>query len=225
VESDNTISRNTAGSETLGGGIVDTVMLSESHVTYSVSPARSDIIGAGSAPSGGGIYNDNSGTITESHTTISRNVTYVGGGIYNSGTLLASNDTISRNLAETPGPNGFPGLVVSDTTVHGKWPGDDGGAVYNSGTLTENHGTLSRNAATDGGGLANTGTLTISHTTISRNTASTGGGVYNSGVGHAELDYSTLNNPAGGGIVNNGSTIHLKKTVVDGVFYNDQDFP
>ena len=40
--------------------------------------------------------------------------------------------------------------------------------------------------------------------------------------GQAEIDFSTINDPNGGGIVNNGSTVHLKKTVVDGVLYNDQ---
>ena len=78
--------------------------------------------------------------------------------------------------------------------------------------------------ATAGGGLENTGTLTVTHTTVSRNRATSGGGLDNSELGRAELDYSTLNDPAGGGIVNSGSTVHLKKTVVDGVLFNDQDF-
>ena len=64
------------------------------------------------------------------------------------------------------------------------------------------------------------GTLTVSHATISRNSATTAGGLYNSGSGQAEIDYSTINDPDGGGIVNSGNTIHLKKTKLDGVFYN-----
>jgi hypothetical protein len=51
-----------------------------------------------------------------------------------------------------------------------------------------------------------------------------GGGLYNNGAGQAEIDESTLNDPTGAGIVNNGSTVHLKKTVVDGVLYVDDDF-
>ena len=224
TESHNTISRNKAGGETLGGGIIDTVMLTVNKTTVSGNPANADIVFLDSNPSGGGIYNDNAGKLTESHTTISHNVTYDGAGIYNSGTLIENNDTISFNLAENPGPNGIPPLVVSDTNAHGGSPGDDGGAIDNSGTLTAKHDSISRNAATAGGGLENTGTLTFSHTTVSRNRATTGGGLDNSGSGRAELDYSTLNDPAGGGIVNDGSTVHLKKTVVDGIVYIDKAF-
>jgi hypothetical protein len=65
------------------------------------------------------------------------------------------------------------------------------------------------------------GRYAASHTTVPRNRATTGGGVDNSGLGRAELDYSTLNDPAGGGIVNNGSTVHLKNTVVDEILYID----
>ena len=54
---------------------------------------------------------------------------------------------------------------------------------------------------------------------ISGNTAITGGGLQNGGSGQAELDNSTLNDPSGGGIVNNGVSVHVKNTIVDGVFY------
>jgi hypothetical protein len=39
-----------------------------------------------------------------------------------------------------------------------------------------------------------------------------------------KIDQSTLSDPAGGGIFNDNSTIHLKKTVVDGVLYDNQDY-
>ena len=45
----------------------------------------------------------------------------------------------------------------------------------------------------------------------------------------AEIANSKLNDKSGGGLVNNaigianaGSTVHVKKTVVDGVLYTDQ---
>ncbi|WP_200891369.1 choice-of-anchor Q domain-containing protein, partial [Acidithrix ferrooxidans] len=68
------------------------------------------------ANSGGGIYNDNFGTLTATNDTISNNrANNSGGGIYNSnsGTLTATNDTISNNRAN-----------------------NSGGGIYNSGTLT-----------------------------------------------------------------------------------------
>ena len=104
IESHDTISRNKAGSETLDGGIIDAVMLTVNQTTVSSNPARAEIVFPDSNPSGGGIYNGSAGTLTESHTTISRNVTYIGGGIFNSGTVTSSNDMLCSNLAENPGP-------------------------------------------------------------------------------------------------------------------------
>ena len=86
--------------------------------------------------------------------------------------------------------------------------------------------TFTSNSASVGGGIyAASATLKVDHSTISGNTASLGGGLYVSGGSQAEIDFSTINDPNGGGIVNNGSTVHLKKTVVDGVLYNDQYYP
>ena len=81
-----------------------------------------------------------------------------------------------------------------------------------------------------GGGIDNTGTLIADHTTIWDNLSLIALGVYNSGGGQAEIDYSTILEPgAGGAIVNNatgianiGSTVHVKKTVVNGVLYNGE---
>ena len=101
---------------------------------------------------------------------------------------------------------------------------DYGGGLANFGTATVIGSTFTNNTASvDGGGIyAVDATLTIDHSTISGNSATTGGGLYVSGGSQAEIDFSTINDPNGGGIVNNGSTVHLKKTVVDGVLYNDQ---
>ncbi len=169
-------------------------------------------------PSGGGIYNN--GTLTDSHDTIRRNAAYVGGGVYNNGTLTESRDTISRNLAATPGLDGFPPLVSVATPLSGLSQIDSGGGIFNTGMLTQSQVTITTNKATStGGGVDNTGMLTASHATISGNTAITGGGLQNGGSGQAELDNSTLNDPRGGGIANNGVSVHVKNTIVDGVFY------
>jgi Right handed beta helix region len=208
--SHSTISRNQA--EDFGGGIDNTGVLSVSQSTISRNQAGGDIVGPSPYPSGGGIYNDKTGVLTVSHTTLSGNSAYDGEGIYNRGTLTVSNSTIS------------------DSAVGA---GESGGGIYNdkTGALTVSNTTFSRNSATTGGGIDNNGTLTVSHSNISRNSAVIGGGLYNSGGGQAEIDYSTLNDAGGGGLVNNatgvgytGSTVHVKKTVVDGVLYNDKSY-
>ncbi len=201
---------------------------------------------------GGGI--NNSGTLTVSHSTITNDAGQDGGGIYNSGTLTINCSTISGNTAYNGGGIDNSGtLTISHSTIFGNQAGADnlGGGIDNSGTLSISHTTISRNIATTGGGIYNdtngilteshdtitrnqayaagggigsTGTLSESHNSVSNNTARIGGGLYNNGAGLAEIVGSTLNDPTGAGIVNNGSTVHLKKTVVDGVLYLDQDF-
>ena len=189
----------------LGGGIDNAGVLVVSDSAVSANQAGTNIVTPFPFyPTGGGIYNDGRGAVTVRRTTISRNSAYLGEGIYNAGTLTVCGSTISRSRAGA---------------------GYSGGGIDNTGTLTVSRTTISRNSATTGGGIDNTGTLTVSHTTISRNSATTGGGLYNGGSGQAEIDYSTINDANGGGIVNNGRTVHVKKTVVDGVLYKDQFFP
>ncbi len=210
-----------------GGGVYN-------GTTGTVSLSRTTISGNSAAYSGGGI--GNTGTLTLSHTTISGNSAfYSGDGINNTGTLTVSNTTISRNTGGSGnvggGINNSGPLTVSHTIISGNTGGIGslGAGINNTGPLTISLSTISGNTdarGSTGGGINNTGPLTVSRTTISRNSATTGGGLYNSGGAQAEVDYSTINDPAGGGIVNNnasmpnyGSTVRLKKTVVDGVFY------
>ena len=104
-----------------------------------------------------------------------------------------------------------------------------GGGIIAGGTLTVKGSSFTNNSANSsgggssfGGGIYSDATLTVDHSIISGNSATTGGGLYVSGGSQAEIDFSTINDPSGGGIVNKGSTVHLKKTVVDGVLYKDQ---
>ena len=57
---------------------------------------------------------------------------------------------------------------------------------------------------------------------ISGNTALQGGGLY-ALYSTVEIAQSALNDSGGGGIWNEFSAIHLKQTVVDDIFYKDQD--
>jgi predicted outer membrane repeat protein len=76
-----------------------------------------------------------------------------------------------------------------------------------------------------GGGIfAYSCPVTIKDSTVTNNTAYQGGGLYAS-YSDVTIDQSTLNDLAGGGIWNDFSTVHLEKTVVDGVLYEDQNYP
>ena len=203
--SDGVISHGVVGNA--GGGIYNTALLTLSHATLSFNEAM--IQRRFARPTGGGIDNTSTGLVTMNRTTFDRNDAITGGGLYNSGVIIESRNNFSRNHAA------------------------EGAGVYNDGSLIENHDDLSRNVASigNGGAIDNTGSLSVRHTNVARNSAVIGGGLYNSGGGHAEVDVSTLNDAVGGGLVNNtsgigdlGSTVHVKKTVVDHVFYADKVF-
>ena len=103
-----TVSDNTATGN--GGGIYKdggSLFIDESFITGNTT--------TGSFVDGGGIYSDNSGTLTITNSTISGNTAASGGGIrYIGGTLILDKSTISGNTASL-----------------------NGGGVYNSaGTLT-----------------------------------------------------------------------------------------
>ncbi len=226
--SQSTISDNLGGD---GGGIVNTGTLTVRRSTFTGNLAGS---------SGGAIYNDAAGTLTVSHTTISRNSATAGGGIGNAGAATVSHTTITGNSSTDLGIVGGGGgidnagtLTLRQSTVSGNSAGNPnaGGGIDNTGTLTLMQTTVSRNfASSSGGGINNTGTLTANDTTINGNAATSGGGLYNSGGGQAVIDDSTMNDPIGGGLVNNGfgignepSNVRVKKTVVDGVLQT-QDY-
>ena len=102
---------------------------------------------------GGGIVNQDQGTLTLSNSTISGNSSDRGGGIFNSGgpsTMTVSNSTISGNTA------------------------DGGGGIVNYGTLDLSSATVSNNHSTGGtnniGGIASeAGQATLKNTIIANN--------------------------------------------------------
>ena len=152
-------------------------------------------------PSGGGIYNR--GTLTVTNCTISANKAgsssnVSGGGIYNDGTLTVTNCTISANKASvTDGSlgggiyNGVNGmLTITNSTISGNSASASigvGGGINNDGNLTITNSTISGNSAMGfagwGGGIHNNGYLTIMNSTISGNSAigiaGEGGGIAN----------------------------------------------
>jgi len=111
------------------------------------------IITAGTASSGGAIYND--GALVIANSTLSGNTVTgsgydgYGGGIYNNGILRVTNSTFANNFASNAG-----------------------GAIANFGMLTMTNSTLSGNAAIDGGGIFNSGAFSFANTIIANSIAS-----------------------------------------------------
>ena len=92
----------------------------------------------GAAPSGGGIFNEEILTIT--NTTVSGNlVGEFGGGIFNSGTATIFNTTVSGNLASEGGGHlQWWNTDHSDTTVSGQLRSQQAAGAFNTkgGVLT-----------------------------------------------------------------------------------------
>jgi predicted outer membrane repeat protein len=189
------------------------------------------ISGGATTDLGGGILAANA-TLTLDHCTLSGNsAVNNGGGIYSDTILTVNHSTIAGNSTLHGRGGGIciefgVGLTVKDTTISDNSAAYYGGGIYDSyATLTLDHDTLSRNSATYGGGIFDYGsTLIVNQSMLSANSATYGGGIY-AYYATAEIDYSTVNDPVGGGIANVGGTVHLKNTVVDGVLYQDQDYP
>ncbi len=128
----------------------------------------------GKSPTGGGVHND--GTLTLTNDTVAANSGAVGAGVYNDGMATLTNDTFAQNSAST-----------------------DGGGVYNLGTATLTNVTIAGNSAGFyGGGIYNSGTATLINVTNALNSAGgSGGGVSNSGMATLDNTIVVLNTGAG----------------------------
>jgi hypothetical protein len=189
--------------------------------------------GNGGGGQGGGLY-ANGSALTILTSTIATNqgiggfggaygkdVSGVGGGLYNGGALTVSDSTLSDNTAGYGGGISNSGtLMVSNSTLSG----NSGGGISNGGTLTVSNSTLSHNTAVSGGGISNGGTLTVSNSTLSDNSSNGvygvfgGGGIYNSGT--ATVSNSTLSGNTsaryGGGIINFFRTLTVTNSTLSG---------
>ena len=128
--SNSTVSNNSAGEGSFGGGIVNNGGM--------LTIRDSSVTGNSATFGGGGIDNENAGTLTISGSTLSGNSAPHGGGIdnENAGTLTISDSSLTGNSATL-----------------------DGGGILNdqSGTLTISTSTFSGNSASNGGAILNNG--------------------------------------------------------------------
>ncbi|WP_018252528.1 right-handed parallel beta-helix repeat-containing protein [Salinispora mooreana] len=177
---------------------------------------------------GGGVANR--GTTTVKGSTVSRNTSRQGGGIFNTGRLTAGKVMFADN-----GVTGFGGGIsstssgtaeVSDSTftrnraLGGAGIGDSSGAITTvvGSTFTDNSATAL------GGGIFIDGQLTLRKVTIANNTAPTQGAgvvIQNSmGGSSAVIEDSKISNNTtaggGGGIINVFAPLVLRDTKIEG---------
>ena len=192
---------------------------------------------------GGGINNNNTGTVNITNCVLAGNSSSAGngGGVFNgaNGTVNVTGSTLSGNsVAESVnngGSNGFGGGVcnvgtgtvnVTNSTLSSNSATDQGGGIfYNStgGSVNVTNSTLSDNFALGGGGgISSGGILKVTNSTLSSNHTSSsdgiGGGILNAGT--ASVTSSTLSGNSafiGGGILNLGSgTMNVTNSTLSG---------
>lgn len=183
---------------------------------------------------GGGLFNQNGGTVNLSNCNFSGNSTTLtgGGGIFNAGMMTLSNTVVSVNTAANQGGGIFNGtnaeLTLTDSTV--SFNGDNGiggGGIGNAGMLTVNRSTIYGNLTNgNGGGIFTlSGTVNLTNSTIAFNSAfaNNGGGIFNGNGGTVTIVNSTITDSnqatAGGGIYNDfgaGNVVNLRNTIVAG---------
>ncbi len=193
------------------------------------------------APSGGGIANNDTGTMILNNVTIQNNVAdeivgnisnclageCPGGGILNQGTMTITNSTIQGNTAQFGGgiENDSGGVLwLTVVTVYGNSaqnnPGEPsaGGGVENLGTMTVTSSTIRNNDAPFGAGIANGGTLTITGSNIYANVAATrGGGIHNTfnlTVETSNIYNNQAGSGGGGGISSEAGDVLVTQTAV-----------
>ena len=220
VTSTKTISANI----TINGGGVITISGGTTVGVFSVNAgvmftAENLIIANGSSPSGGGIVN--SGTVTVTNSTFSGNSALFGGGIFNDigGTLTVTDSTFSGNSTFAGGRGGGISnetgtVTVTNSTFSGNSNAQGGGGINNeNGTVTVTNSTFSGNSALFGGGISNeTGTVTVTNSTFSGNSALFGGGGGGGGINNAAGTVTVTNTI----IANSTTGDNCSGTITDG---------
>ncbi|MGI8494556.1 MAG: choice-of-anchor Q domain-containing protein [Pyrinomonadaceae bacterium] len=149
---------------------------------------------------GGGILNNNNGTLTLTNSTVSGNTASNGGGIYNlNGKTTLTNSTVSGNTA-TAG----------------------GGIYHGSGTMTLTNSTVSGNSASFNGGILNNDRLNLTSVTVTQNKSTSTfctnctGGIGNAG-GAANLNNTIV---AGNSVADASSSPDFKGAVAPESSFN-----
>jgi CSLREA domain-containing protein len=196
-----------------GGGIYNkgTLVVNSSLVRGNTSPG-----------SGGGIENALGSTLTITDTTIAENSALGGGGIYNSNVLTVTDSVVRNNQSTTSGGGIFvrnlPNVTASirGSVISGNVTASSGGGIHiaavNTTDVDIENSTISENVAgVDGGGVSIVGTqpfvassILITGSTISGNRAEDDGGGINASLATLTVLKSTLSGnsagDAGGGL-------------------------
>jgi hypothetical protein len=179
---------------------------------------------------GGGLANDDYGSVTLTDCTVSANVGFLGGGLVNQGTATIVQCVLSGNSGNYGGGlcSLFGTVSITDCTISNNTADLEGGGVFNqSASVMIAESTLSGNTVLrptygEGGGLSNRGqdaTATLIDSTISGNSAWSGGGVLNGQNARLKLVSCTVTSNSTSGVENASGFVYaveIGNTIVAG---------
>jgi hypothetical protein len=173
---------------------------------------------------GGGIYNDQTMTVTNSHFVGDVGLDQ-GGGIYSEGVMTVNSSSFQRNDSSDGG-----GIYDEDTATINQSQfvdnqADDGGGLNVGYLATVKGGNFSHNVAIDGAGIYDDDMMTVQYANVYANEASSnGGGVYISKGSTLSIRGGSIHaNSApggGGGLFNSAGTVTLTNA---GIYNNSPD--
>jgi hypothetical protein len=177
-----------------GGAVYNHALLTVTNSTFDSNQLQNNFYLGCQYSAGGGIYNDQSGTLTVTGSTFSNNAAYRGGAVYNNsayGSASFASDTFENNAGCTE----QTGCAISGCSGNGctSNPYGEGAAIFDNGGqgISVTNSTFSNNVAggvslssggTGGALFLGVGAPTIASSTFSGNIA--GGGTTNCSVGN-----------------------------------------
>lgn len=181
----------------------------------------------------GGIYNAG-GTVILLNSTVSKNGDpYRGGGIHNdqNGTVTLIDSLVTENEVGEGYGGGISNagiLTLVGTRILNNDAYGGGGGISNGGTASLTGSTVAGNRSelfyTGGGGILSGGTLTLTNSTVSNNTAASGGGIYAGGTVTLRNTTVTANKAVlyrGGGLLLSGGDVTLTRSLITGNSANE----
>ena len=159
-----------------GGGILNKGTLTINHCTIVDNTTEGF--------SGGGVANEEGGTLTIKNSLVKRNYASGDGGVWNGGTLTMEDCVVEENTCSYSGGGigSNRDMTLKNCTIRNNrstYMAHSGGGVYTIGTATMSNCTVQGNGAvTEGGGIYNHGDLLLISCSVVNNIAANGGGIY-----------------------------------------------
>ncbi len=173
---------------------------------------------------GGGIYLNETATLTMTGGTIAKNKAYDGGGVYLYGNTSTGSSIVMSGGTIGDSSSGVTSAATGSDEKFSNYAAHNGGGIYAAtakNTVTLNGGNVSYNYSTEqGGGIWTAATTTMGAASIKYNSAVWGGGVYTNGAftmnnNNAAISNNNASNGGGGVYIEGGTFTMSAGTIGD----------